>query len=147
MFSRQLLYYSHTTSTVVRDATVLSCTTNKINCIIFDIGETQFTWDTTNIKIKNKHPKNYVLLVYDEKVPRHFWKITIVTRVLLSRNSEIKGAIVRVKKINGILKHPVNKLFPIEYIYHDTNQTDKAREQELRWEAAIIGELKRKYEC
>ena len=33
------------------------------------------------------------------------------------------------------------------HTYHDTNQIDKAREQKLRWEAAIIGEVKRKYEC
>ena len=80
-------------------------------------------------------------------MPRHFWKIVIVTGVLSSRYSEIKGAIVRIKKTNAILKRPVNKLFPTEYTYHDTNQTDKAREQKLRREAAVIGELKRKYDC
>ena len=58
-----------------------------------------------------------------------------------------KGAIVKIKKANAILKRPVNKLFPTEYTYHDTNQTDKAREQKLRREAAVIGELKRKYDC
>ena len=52
--------------------------------------------------------------------------------VLLSRDSEIKGAIVRIKKNNAILKRPVNKLFSIEYTYHDTRQTDKAREQKLK---------------
>ena len=51
-----------------------------------------------------------------------------------------------IKKSNAILKRPVNKLFPIEYTYHDTNQTDKARKQKLRWEAAATGELKKKYE-
>ena len=65
----------------------------------------------------------------------------------MSFNSEIKGAIVRIKKINAILKRPANKLFRIDYTYHDTNQTDKAREQKLRSEAAVIGELKRKCEC
>ena len=30
-----------------------------------------------------------------------------------------------------------SKLFPSEYTYHDTNQTDKAREQKLRREAAV----------
>ena len=58
-----------------------------------------------------------------------------------------KEAIVRIKKANAILKGPANKLFPTEYTYHDTNQTDKAREQKLRREAAVIGELKRKYDC
>ena len=54
---------------------------------------------------------------------------------------------MRIKKANAIHKRPVNKLFRIEYSYHDTNQTDKAREQKLRSEATVIGELKRKYEC
>ena len=58
-----------------------------------------------------------------------------------------KRLIVRIKKANAILERPVNKLFRIEYTYHDTNQTDKTREQKLRWEATVIGELKRKYEC
>ena len=39
---------------------------------------------------------------------------------------------MRIKKANAILKRPANKLFRIEYTYHDTNQTDKAREQKLR---------------
>ena len=78
------------------------------------------------------------MLDYDQKVLRHFWKIAIVTGVLPSRDSDIKGAIMRIKKTNAVLKRPLNKLFPIEYIYHETNQTDKA---------AVIDELKRKYEC
>ena len=58
-----------------------------------------------------------------------------------------KGAIGRIKKPNAILKRPVNKLFLTEYTYHDTNQTDKARKQKLRQEAAVIDQLKRKYDC
>ena len=73
-------------------------------------------------------------------MPRHFWKIAIVTAVLPSRNSEIKGKIVRTKKTNAIFKRPVNKHFTIEYTYHDTNQTDKAREQKLKLEAKALGE-------
>ena len=38
------------------------------------------------------------MLVYDEKVLRHFWRIAIVTGVLPSRDSEIRGAIVRIVK-------------------------------------------------
>ena len=49
-------------------------------------------------------------------------------------------------KANTILKRPINKLFTVENTY-DTNQTDKAMEQNLRREAAAIGELTRKYEC
>ena len=62
------------------------------------------------------------MLVYDEKVPRHFSRIAIVTGVLLSRDSEIRGAILRIAKSNTILKRLVNKLFAIENIYHDTDK-------------------------
>ena len=72
------------------------------------------------------------MLVYNEKVPRHFQRIATVTGVLLIRGSDTKGAIVRIENANAILKCPVNKLFRIEDTYHDTNQTDKAREQKFR---------------
>ena len=44
------------------------------------------------MKIKYKLPKSYVVLVYDKKVPRHFWRISIVTGVLPSRDSETKSS-------------------------------------------------------
>ena len=45
-----------------------------------------------NIEIKYKLPKNYVVLVFDEKVPRPFWRIAIVTWILPRRYSENKGS-------------------------------------------------------
>ena len=54
---------------------------------------------------------------------------------------------MRIKKANAIIKRAVNKLFRIEHTDLDTNQTDKAREQKSRRKVAVIGELKRKYEC
>ena len=74
---------------------------------------------------------NDIVLVFYEKVPRHFWRIAIVTRVLPSRDSEIRGAIVRIAKTNTILKRPVNKLFAVENTYDETNQTDKASHKEI----------------
>ena len=71
------------------------------------------------------------MLVYDEKVSRNFWRIAIVTGYYLVEILKQKGAIVRIKKAYAILKHPVNKLFPVEYTYHDTHQRDKAGEQNL----------------
>ena len=49
------------------------------------------------------------------------WRIVIVTRALPNRDSEIRGAIVRIAKTNIILKRPVNKLFAVK----NTKQTDK----------------------
>ena len=60
-------------------------------------------------------------------------ELVIVTGVLPNRDSEIKVTIVRVAKTNTIHKRPVNKLFT-------TENADKAREQRLRREAAVIGE-------
>ena len=41
----------------------------------------------------------------------------------------------------------MNKLFSTENTYQGTNQTDKASKQKLRREAAVVDEVKRKYEC
>ena len=71
------------------------------------------------------------MLVFHEKVPKHFWRIAIVTRILPSRDSEIRGATVRIRKTNTIFKCPVNKLFAVKNTYHDTNQTDKASYREI----------------
>ena len=49
-------------------------------------------------------------------------------------------------KANTILKFPISRLFIVENTY-DTTQTDQVREQNLRREAVVIGELTRKYEC
>ena len=59
----------------------------------------------------------------------------------------MKGAIVRMPKTNAIFKHPISKFFTFENTYLDTKQRDKKREQKLRREIAVIGELKMKYEC
>ena len=46
------------------------------------------------------------MLFYDEKVPSHFWSFTTVTGVLPSKDSDIKGPIVRIKKANQSLNVP-----------------------------------------
>ena len=84
-----------------------------------------------NINSLKINVNNIVLVVY-EKVPRHFWRIPIVTRVLPSRDSEIRGATVRIAKTNTMLKRSIKKIFAVKNTYYDTNQTDKAREQKCR---------------
>ena len=66
-----------------------------------------------------------------DKVPKYFWRVVIVTRVLPSRDSEIKRALARIAKTNTILKRPVTKLFEVENTYHDTKQTDKISYKEI----------------
>ena len=73
-----------------------------------------------------------------ESYPDTFAELPL-TGVLPSRDSKIKGAIVILAKTNAItLKRPVNKLFPIENTYQKITKR--------LWQA-VIGKLKRKYEC
>ena len=97
----------------------------------------KFKWDTANIKTKYKKTKRY---------PDTFGELSL-TGVLPSRDSEIRGAIARIANINAVLKGLVNKIFPIENTYQDTNQTGTTRQQNVRQESAVTGKLKRKYEC
>ena len=73
------------------------------------------------IKYKLRNIVNDIRPIYDEKVPRHFWRIAIVTRVLPSMDSEIRWAIMRIAKTNKTLKRPVDKFFTVGNTYHDTN--------------------------
>ena len=57
---------------------------------------------------------NEIVLVYDEMMPRPIWRITIVTGVLPSRDSEIREAVMRMTKTNTILKRPLNKLITVK---------------------------------
>ena len=61
-----------------------------MNNVVY-LRETQRT-STLNINAK-KTNANDIVLVYDEIVSRHFWRIAIVTGVLSSRDPEIRGAI------------------------------------------------------
>ena len=72
------------------------------------------------------------------------WNILCGIGVLPGRYSEIRGAIVGIAKTNSILEHPLNEVFPTENADQDNNKTDKAREQKLRRQAVVVGELKRK---
>ena len=104
--------YNATSITIVKDLTVLSGTTDKINPMsnhfldrwrhkyIVNLHETQRT-SKLNIDSLKIDVNDIVLVIY-EKVPSHFWRIVIVTRVLTSRYSEIREATVRITKTNTI---------------------------------------------
>ena len=109
LFHRQLLYSSNTTSTLIRNLPITSSTTDKINHIsnhFLNRWRHEFMWDTRNIKLNIDSLKinaNDIVLVFSEKVPRHFRRISIVMLVLPSRDPEIRGAIVRIAKTNTTL--------------------------------------------
>ena len=86
-------------------------------------------------------------MVGDVSTPNPTPYLYLENPVLPSQDSKISGAIVKMAKTNTILKRAVNEIFTVKNIYHDNDQTDKAKEQKLRREAAVIGELTIKYEC
>ena len=109
-----MLYSSNTTSiTIVKNLTALSSTTDKINSMS---NQRTSKLNINSLKIN----VNGIVLVFYEKIPTHFWRIVIATRVLPSRDSKIRGAVVRIAKTNTILKRSVNKLLAVENTYHDT---------------------------
>ena len=73
------------------------------------------------------------MLDFYEKVSRHFSRIARVTRLLPSRDSEIRGAIVRIAKTNAILKRSVNNLFVVENTYLENTliKLDKTCHKEI----------------
>ena len=142
LVDRQSLYSSNTTSiTIVKNLTVLWSTTDKINRMsnhfldrwrceyVVNLRETQWTSKLNINSLKINF--NDIVLVFYEKLSRNFWRIVTVMRVLPSKDSEIRGEIVRITKTNTILKRPVNKLLPVEYTYHDTKLTDKVNHKDI----------------
>ena len=55
---------------------------------VVNLREPQRTSKLNNIN-SIKFNVNDIVLVFYDKVPRHFWRIAIVTRVLLSGDSDI----------------------------------------------------------
>ena len=59
---------------------------------------------------------NNVVLVHSDKTPRPMWRMGVVTELIKGKmDNNIRGALVRLSK-NSLLKRPVNKLYPIEYV-------------------------------
>ena len=113
-----------------------------------NVGSLRQTQQTSELNVNSQKTNVHdIVLVYPEMVPGHFWRIAIVTEILPNRDSEMRGATVRMTKTNMNLKRPVNNFFTVKNTYHNTNQADKTSEQKLWQEAAVIIELKMKNEC
>ena len=87
---------------------------NRISNLFLDRWRNEYavnlreTQRTSKLNINSlKISVNDIVQVFYEKVSRQFGRIAIVTRVLPSRESEIRGAIVRIARTNTILKRPV----------------------------------------
>ena len=56
-----------------------------------------------------------VVIIHEEFIPRHMWRLGVIKKLIKSRDGLVRGAEVLVGKTGNTIKRPVNKLFPIEY--------------------------------
>ena len=87
-----------------------------------------------------------VVLVHSDKTPRSMWRMGVVTELIKGKmDNNIRGALVRLSN-NSLLKRPVNKLYPIEYVRSNRQEpADTGNLTRSRREAAEIGELRRRF--
>ena len=100
----------------------------------------------SNTKKANKGQtieKGDIVIVFEENVPRHLWRMGRVEDLLISTSdNRIRGATVRLGKTGTLLNRPVNKLYPLEIRRKVHSEKPPTR---IRRDAAVIGELKRKF--
>ena len=93
---------------------------------------------------------NDVVLIQDDKItPRNKWKRGKVEELIVSRDSEIPGAVLRVfnKKKGLLLKRPVEKLIPFEIINcvkEDKKNVPYVIANRSQRKVAVTGQLKRR---
>ena len=88
---------------------------------------------------------NDVVLVHSDKTPNSVWRMGAVTELIKGKmDNNIRRALVRLSN-NSLLKRPVNKLYPIEYVQRNGQEpADTGNLTRSRREAAEIGELRRR---
>ncbi|XP_066928644.1 uncharacterized protein [Clytia hemisphaerica] len=76
--------------------------------------------------------ENDIVLINEENVKRNDWRKGRVSKLLRGRDGKVRGAeLVVVNKYgNGILRRPINKLFPFEY--HHSRVSDDKNNQEVK---------------
>jgi len=82
-------------------------------------------------------------LIFNDKQPRQQWKMGRIIELLTSKDNRIRSAKVIIGKTRNIIDRPINRLYPIEYS-NETN-IEQSIDRRPRREAALIGELKRKF--
>ena len=70
--------------------------------------------------------KDDVVIVFDEKVPRHMWRIAKVEKLIPSESDGlVRGAVIKLAKTGNLIRRPVNKLYP--FIQNDTSDDSDIR--------------------
>ena len=71
------------------------------------------TLNTAKQKHSTQIDEGDVVIIYDNKQPRHLWKIGKIDKIIDGRDGRIRGAEVKVGKSGYTITRPVNRLYPI----------------------------------
>ena len=111
----------------------------------------EFEINRKNKRNINIPEENDVVIVKEEKMPRQRWRLARITELIKGRDGQVRGAKVKIGKSRHIIERPVNKLYPIELANKKKEPVDALNdahtlEKRPRRRAAIIGEIKRKFD-
>ena len=67
-----------------------------------------------------------VVILHDEKLPRHRWSLCKVVEVIPGRDGVIRGARIKIAKTGAIVGRPLNKLYPFEVLADRGNSEEKS---------------------
>ena len=70
-------------------------------------------------------PKEDIVLIYDDKLPRQHWLLGKIIDLIPSEDGQIRGAKVLIGKTKNVIERPVNRLYPLETKYKFVIKNDE----------------------
>ena len=61
-----------------------------------------------------------MVIIHDEGLPRGLWKLGKIEEVISGRDGKVRGAILRLASGSGMLRQPIQLLYPLEV--HDNTE-------------------------
>lgn len=59
-----------------------------------------------------------MVIVHDDSLPRGFWRVGKIEKTIPGRDGKVRGATVRLSSGTGVLRRPIQLLYPLE-VHHD----------------------------
>ena len=104
---------------------IFTCTTSR--SVILDLVEDNSSKNFTNsIKFITRRGC-HVMVIEEDVVPRHKWRLGVVVELLEGTDSYVRGAEVKVGKSKNIIWCPVNRLYPTEVRWSDPREQNLSR--------------------
>ena len=92
--------------------------------------------------------KDDVVTIEEPNLPSSTWKLARLHEIIVSKDGNIRGALVKVAKTKWFVKRPVNKLYYVESHLENVNKrennVENVPQRRTKREAAILGKLRRK---